>query len=92
MEYHVLTPATAGLLRQARLRRGLSLKETARIAGTSKGYLSMLESAQRAPSLTMAEVLIRAYQLDGAEARALKGESIEGTGRDKARRKGKAAA
>ena len=91
MDYHTLSPAVAGMLRQARRRRGLSLREAARLLDSGKGYLSMLESAQRAPSMAMGTEIARVYHLSTQEAGALKAESVPGVGRDKTSRR-KAAA
>ena len=83
----MLTPQTGAMLRAARHRRGLSIREAAKVAGSSRGYLSQLELGQRAPSMTRARIIIRAYHLTEQEASILKAESVEGVGRDKPRAK-----
>jgi transcriptional regulator with XRE-family HTH domain len=82
-DYHELSPAMASALRTARYRRGITLTEAARITGCTKGHLSLLENAKRAPSATMARALIRTYRLSPDDAERLTAESVKGVGRDK---------
>jgi transcriptional regulator with XRE-family HTH domain len=87
LDHHALSPAVAGTLRKARHERGLSLLEMARVVGTTKGYLAELELGRKAPSNAMAVELIRGYRLNPDEATVLLRESVQGVGRDKAKRK-----
>jgi len=56
----------AGLLRQTRLNSGLSLREAARLAGTSHATLLAYESGTKVPS---AVTFLRVLAACGAEAR-----------------------
>jgi transcriptional regulator with XRE-family HTH domain len=78
--HHVLSPAVAGMLRNARLRRGLNQREAARIIGCDRSTLSLLEGGKRAPSGAMTTAIARAYRLTGDEAGALRAESVAGVG------------
>lgn len=68
----------------AERRRALrwTVREAARRVGTSCGYLSMLEHAQRAPSLSLASDLDAVYDLPQEDAQALLDAAIPGAGRD----------
>jgi transcriptional regulator with XRE-family HTH domain len=77
----------AATLREARHGRGLSLREAAKLIGCTKGHLSMLELAQRAPSVAMGAEISRVYRLDSADAERLSAESVPGVGRSKTRRR-----
>lgn len=80
---HTLTPRTAQRLREARNHAGLGRGQAARLANISASYLHKLEQAQRAPSASVAEALIAAFELPPDIALALRTEAIPGTGRDK---------
>lgn len=76
-------PATFGpALRQARERAGLGLREAARLAGTSHGYLIGLEAGTRCPSVTMAGRLADALGLDDAERAVLLAGAVDDAGLD----------
>jgi transcriptional regulator with XRE-family HTH domain len=77
-----VTPELAAVLAAARRRRGWSLREAARNVQVAYGTIAHLEKARRAPSIIVAENLIRAYRLTGAEARMLLAEAVEGAGKD----------
>lgn len=76
-------PAVGALLRAARRRRGLGLKPMAARIGTSHSYLSMLERGLRSPSAAMAQLLVDALGLDGAEASRVLNAGVRGVGRDR---------
>lgn len=66
-----LTDEAAAVLREARRRRGLTVRGAAALAGLSPGYLSRLENAQRAPREPAAVALIRAVSMPPDEAEQL---------------------
>jgi transcriptional regulator with XRE-family HTH domain len=75
-------PATLGpMLAAARLRAGLRGRECARLAGVDAGYLVRLESGQRVPSRTVAEILAEVLQLDQAERGQLFAVAVDDAGR-----------
>jgi transcriptional regulator with XRE-family HTH domain len=84
--YHTLSPEAGEMLYKARKRKGWGLKQAAGEIGCNFSYLWQLEQSGRAPSRAMAADLIRGLQLNPDEATVLLRESIEGVGRDKARR------
>lgn len=45
-------PALGGVIREYRIQEGLSLQELARRSGITKGYLSKIEKAKKAPSVS----------------------------------------
>jgi transcriptional regulator with XRE-family HTH domain len=76
-------PDTLGpILARARARSGLSVRQMARRAGISFGYLSMLERGRRCPSQSVALALAVALELDAAERAALYEAAIPNVGRD----------
>ena len=77
-----LTPATAGMLRAARERRGITRRELAARIGASRQTIDFLETAKRTPSRLMAAALADALRLDPAERARLEAEAVAGAGRD----------
>ena len=65
---HTLPAETARALREARVRRGLSLRGAASKAGIAFGYLGLLERGARAPSVAVARELIDALHLEASVA------------------------
>ena len=63
-------PGLGEMLSQARMRAGWRRREAARILGVSPTYLFNLEAGLRAPSRTMAQILVDGLYL-GDEERAL---------------------
>lgn len=83
-----ITPELAEMLAAARRRRRWPLREAARNAGVAAGTIVHLEKARRAPSVVVAENIIRAYRLTPAEAAMLRAEAVEGAGKDSPFRQG----
>ncbi len=75
-------PELGPLLRAARLRAGLGLRETARRVEISHPYLLRLESGERCPSQAIADALAEVLDLPAAEAAILAGAAVSGAGRD----------
>ena len=75
-------------LRRGRERRGWTMTAAARNTGVSRPMISLLEAGLRRPSESLAECLIAAYRLTGAEADAVREISIEWVGRDSPYRTG----
>lgn len=84
-------PALGPLLRSARLRTGLGVREAARAAGVSHSHLINLEAGRRTPSRTVAEALIRVLALDVATSELLRGAALDDVGRDHPNRRRPAA-
>ena len=53
-----LAPHLAAELRATRVRRGLSLRETARRAGIGHGFLHAIEAGEKAPGRSRADALV----------------------------------
>ncbi len=70
------------MLGRARLRAGYRLREAARLAGLNPSYLFKLESSQRVPSRTVAEILAEVLRLDEAERAQLFAAAVGDAGRD----------
>ena len=79
---HTVTTELAAMLAAARRRRGWSQREAARKIGVAYGMIGHLEHCRRAPSASLAEEIIDAYQLDPGEADMLWAEAVQGAGRD----------
>lgn len=79
---HLPPPGLGPVLRDARTRSGLSIRETARRAGISYGYLGMLETGRRCPSLSVADALDAALGLEDTEWAVLDAAALPGVGRD----------
>ncbi len=77
-----LDPRAAAALKSGRQARGWSISETAKRTGVARRHIGMLEQGQRRPSGTVAEILIRAYQLDGEDATIIRSITVELAGRD----------
>jgi transcriptional regulator with XRE-family HTH domain len=75
-------PRAAAVLRQARAARGWSLSEAARRSGVSRRMITLLERAERRPSVSTARDLIRAYRLTGVRADAVRDIAVPCAGRD----------
>lgn len=85
-------PAELGpVLRSARLRQGLGVREAARAAGVSHSHLINLEAGRRTPSRSVAEALIRVLLLDDASGELLRGAALDDVGRDHPNRRRRAA-
>nr|WP_238427018.1 helix-turn-helix transcriptional regulator [Streptomyces adustus] len=67
-------------LRAARERAGLGVRETARRAWVSGGYLSNIEAGDRCPSLWVAERLADVLHLDDDERQQLLAASVTDAG------------
>ncbi|MEV8036730.1 helix-turn-helix transcriptional regulator [Streptomyces sp. NPDC086182] len=70
------------MLRGARERQGLGVRELARLVGLSAGYAAHLEAGSRCPSWTVAERLIEVLQLNDAEQGQLQQAAVTDAGRD----------
>jgi len=79
---HVVTPETAAMLTSARRRHGWSFRLAARNVGVSVGMIAELEAGRRAPSVTVAYLLIENYELSQRESAQLLADAVEGVGRD----------
>jgi hypothetical protein len=82
------TPEAMAAFRDARLRRGWSLTRAAAETGVSRPHLSLLERGLRRPSESVAEDLISAYNMTGAEADAVSEVAVPWAGRDSPYRTG----
>jgi len=80
-EPRTLPPQVAASIRQCRLDAGLSLREAARRAGVSPGYLWDLENARRAPSLGTVLSLIRTLDFSEPQQDALLMSAVLDAGR-----------
>lgn len=77
-----IPPAELGpMLRAARERAGLGLREAARRAGVSQGYLWLLEASRRAPSAAVAQVLAEVLTLTTEEREQLLAAAVNDAGR-----------
>jgi transcriptional regulator with XRE-family HTH domain len=85
-ERGALSPRTARLLRQARIERGLGLREAARLLQLDPGYLSRLERGLRRPSVEVADRLGSVMGLVPDAADALLAEAVVRTLRRSAHR------
>src|SRR3977135_2863418 len=70
------------MLRCARVRSGLGLRDTARRIGISHGYLFALESGERCPSSTIAAALTAILGLAVDQAAILSSAAVTDAGRD----------
>jgi DNA-binding XRE family transcriptional regulator len=75
-------PYAAAVLRKARAARGWSVSEAARRSGVSRRMITLLERAERRPSVSTARDLIRVYQLSGQRADAVRDIAVPFAGRD----------
>jgi transcriptional regulator with XRE-family HTH domain len=75
-------------LRRGRLGHGWSFTTAAERSGVSRPMISQLERGLRRPSESVAEDLIGAYGLTGAEAAAVRAISVPLAGRDSPYRTG----
>jgi transcriptional regulator with XRE-family HTH domain len=81
-------PHAAAVLRRARAAHGWSVSEAARRSGVSRRMITMLERAERRPSVSTAQALIRAYRLTGERADAIRAIAVPCAGRDSPYRTG----
>lgn len=81
-----LPPQVGALLREARLRAGLGLRETARLAGISHNHLVALEGATRCPSTAVAVTLAEVLDLPLGQRQLLLRCAAPDTGRSDPRR------
>lgn len=70
------------MLRAARERAGLGVREAARQAGLSGGYVCDLEAGRRCPSATVAARLAEVLTLDEQGRALLYGAAVTDAGRD----------
>ncbi|MGX1887040.1 helix-turn-helix domain-containing protein [Streptomyces sp. NPDC055287] len=70
------------MLRQARERAGLGLRETALKVALSGGYVAHLEAGDRSPSLTVAKRIAEALELGDDEQALLYGAAVTDAGAD----------
>lgn len=76
-------PADLGpMLKAARARAGLGLREAARQVGISSGYLADLEGGDRCPSVTVGKLLFQVLCLTDDEGRVLAASVVADRGRD----------
>lgn len=76
-------PAELGpMLRAARARAGLGLREAARMVGIAPSYLCELESGTRCPSVTVGTHLFQVLSLNEEEGRLLAASVVADRGRD----------
>ncbi|MEU9264576.1 helix-turn-helix transcriptional regulator [Streptomyces sp. NPDC048251] len=68
------------LLRAARERAGLGVREAARLAAISGGYLANLEAGSRCPSRAVAERLAATLNLNSGEQGQLYGAAVTDAG------------
>lgn len=76
-----LPPEVAASIRQCRLEAGLSVREAARRAGISPGFLWDLEHARRAPSLGTVVSLLRTLDFTDSQMEALCMSAVLDAGR-----------
>ncbi len=74
-------PAAAAVLRSARESRSWSISEAARQSGIARRHIGMIEQGQRRPSVTVAEVLIRTYELAEDQADTVRSVALADVGR-----------
>jgi hypothetical protein len=82
------TRAATRALLEGRQRRGWSQLRAEDETGVSHSHISLLERGLRRPSESVAETLISAYQLTGADADAVRGIAVPWAGRDSPYRTG----
>lgn len=73
---------TGEMLRSARGRARLGLRQAARMIGTSHGALWLVERGDRRPSVTMAELIADVYRLAAVETLELLDHATDAHGRD----------
>jgi transcriptional regulator with XRE-family HTH domain len=74
-------PELGPILKAARLRHGLGLREAARAARISHCYLRRLEIGERCPSAAVVVELLRVLPLDEREAALLSAAGLSDRGR-----------
>lgn len=77
------------MLRAARERAGLGVREAARQAALSGGYLANLEAGGRCPSQRVAELLASVLNLEGDERAQLYAAAVTDAGRNSPWRAGR---
>jgi len=70
------------MLRAARQRRGLGLRELARSAGISKSHIFNLEAGCSCPSRSLALRLVEVLELTSTEQERLLAGAVDDAGRD----------
>ncbi|MCX5170567.1 helix-turn-helix domain-containing protein [Streptomyces antibioticus] len=75
-------PEFGPMLRAARERAGLGVRETARQAGLSAGYLTNLEHGSRSPSRSTAQRLADTLGMDEDERARVLAVAVSDAGRD----------
>jgi transcriptional regulator with XRE-family HTH domain len=78
-------PEFGPALRAARIRARWSLRQLARRAGTTAGYLSLLEHGHRAPSVVTIDMLTTALALTPHERNVFNRAGLAGVGHDHSR-------
>lgn len=86
---HTPPPGFGAALVAARAAAGLGVRETARRAGITPGYLCMLQAGQRSPSRAVAAALAAVLGLDGQARAVLAGGAVPGVGYDHPRKAGR---
>ncbi|MET9414117.1 helix-turn-helix transcriptional regulator [Streptomyces klenkii] len=81
-ERRIPSPNFGPTLRAVRERAGLGLRETARRAGVSAGYLANLEAGRRSPSMTALSALADVTCPTAAERATLAEAAVRDAGRD----------
>ena len=71
----------ADMLADARRDRGWSLRQAGRRVGVTAGTIVHLEKARRAPSISVAEDIIAAYELPDECAEMLRSAAVRDAGR-----------
>lgn len=69
------------MLKAARLRASLQIRDAARRAGISPGYLADIEHGRRCPSVAIAAELYRVLALTADEVALLASVAVAGRGR-----------
>lgn len=83
---HYPPPEFCETLAAARRAAGLSYRALARRCGLSFAFLHKLETGDRSPSRSNAELLVDALGVTGREAETIRAAAIPGAGRDYPRR------
>lgn len=74
-------PELGPMLRAARIRAGLGLREAARAIGITHSYLIALEQGSRSPSTDTARQLTKVLQLSNEDSLAVSAASVRDRGR-----------
>lgn len=88
---HQPDPALGPMLKTARARAELGMREAARRVGIAPSYLCELESGTRCPSVTVGTQLFQVLGLNEEEGRVLAASVVADRGRDHPLRRREAA-